>query len=396
MGDVTWLVRELDAGRISTIDESMVVHAVFFHGHVRVLNNRHSAALVRHQEHQVATVNCRVRLWPLTRGVCLDDGSRRDVVNKFLDAFDSRSDGRTIRMRSRSSSIPRSLSRTRVRELFWVHIQNLDYGLTAEDLRAHILRAGHGRLVNVEVPQRGNGSTEWHNKGHALASFASARAARDLVEHGLGPLRGRLLVLALDVATSVVPTLPREQPGGVLRCKSCRSVCGELMDVFLLEGVRPEGYGYAPAAANGNAYYMTCAEQNTKHCTFQEHPQSTTMPFKLMLVFCSCCGGDLGNIQDSSLTLSDEWCARLGKRVMCFKCKTVLLELADCSTHLVETKKWSILYSLLELGDCRLSTVTLEPLARKLGSRSHLNSRTTVRVSNRDVRLIPNSEVGRT
>jgi len=155
------------------------------------------------------------------------------------------------------------------------------------------------------------------------------------------------------------------------------------MDVYLVEGTRPQGPGYAPNT--DNAYYCLCSEKDVKNCTMQSHPERQSLPFKLKLVNCASCGSDLGNVQDASLILNGEWQSRLGHMVMCFKCQNVLLELPHWSAELVEVKKWSILYAVLA-EDCRLSIVTKQFLARQI--QAPLNSHMAMN-SGKGIRFVP-------
>lgn len=213
-------------------------------------------------------------------------------------------------------------------------------------------------------------------------TFASAEAARRLVDCGLPPLRGRDVVVELDAVSSALLSSCVSSDCGWLRCKSCGEACGSLIDIYLVEGIRPPGPGYAPDT--DTAYFCLCAESAATNCSFQDHPSRHWQPFKLMKATCTC-GQELGNVQDGPSIVGEDWCTRLGPRLMCFKCQSVVLELVGANAEVLDVKKWSVLYSAVG-DDCRLSTVTVHSLAPKL--RAALSSHRVTNNSNRDMRLV--------
>jgi len=164
------------------------------------------------------------------------------------------------------------------------------------------------------------------------------------------------------------------------------TVCCQLMDLYLVEGVRLPGPGYAPHT--NTAYYCTCSVKDARGCLFEEHPQHRNF----MVAMCEQCRADLGNVQVTSMCMEGDWSIQLGEMAMCFKCQNVYLELPDCHEELLDVKKWSLLYSALGGGDCRMSTVTMQMVAPKL--RSALSSNVVSDNSNRTMRLVPRSRPG--
>lgn len=106
---VSSVIQDLCSGRLRTTSDEMILDVVYFHGKYWSLNNRHLKAL-RGLLRQVQPVSlrqeviARVRVWPLTTGVCLPYERRVDVVGKFSSALSTRDLGRSLSLKSRSGS----------------------------------------------------------------------------------------------------------------------------------------------------------------------------------------------------------------------------------------------------------------------------------------------------
>lgn len=381
---IEWLVGELAAGRQSRVDDDMVIHAVYFHGKLRSLNNRHMAALVRHGEWLEAgeSAPCRVRQWPLVPGLRLDDGSNKEVVVKFIEAWSTSSDGQKIRMRSRSSSRGKDPT-LRIRDSCRVHIRNIDFNVDEQELGDHIcrhFRDAH-RLEAVRIARRPTGRSQ----GHATLEFESLDAAQGFVDTGLPPLRDRALKISLDTMHAAGEAVPAEGLGRVC-CRQCLTPCARLVDVFLIEGRRQAGRGYGPHTPN--AYLCISRRSALLDCPIVPHDQREKYPYKLGEIRCSACSTDLGNLQDES-ALNEEDIETFGKEVVHYRCHAVCLELCDDRDRLLEVSKWSILYA-------GLATKAQEGQHRFLLADLTTNDVRSLHGfcnSNRDIRLVPRTRV---
>jgi len=379
---VAWLVDKLLAGRIRPEDPSMVLNVVLFHGEYRSLNNRHAVALVRYAEEVErqspgSPVTCFIRVWPLVRGLRLDDGSDRDVAKKFLEANDSHTDGTVIVTRSRNGN-----GSTQTHETVRVHVSNLDFSIGPDELGMHLVAAGLDCPVWVEISRRDDG----RSNGFGWITCWSVEAAQRIVNVGIPQLHGRELRVKLDTTSSAATSEPEHSSGGWIRCKSCKTCCASLIDALIVEDVRQARDGTPGVKFNAKrGYFCIADEKRLLNCDLSPHPESDVMSFKLKQVECSSCGSDLGNVQ-SGTAMEGPWSDLCGARIVNFKCAMVLLELTDCSTMLVEAKKWSALGKALGNQNMyRLSQLTLRHLSQLLS--------TVLRNSGKDVRLISNSAV---
>ncbi|CAJ1340119.1 unnamed protein product, partial [Effrenium voratum] len=160
---IDWLVDQLLSGNISVEDPSMVLHVVYYHGMHRSLNNRHLTALVRFGElmasRDLPVPKCLVRVWPLVRGLQLDDGSQQDVVRKFLRASNSQSDGTTILRKSRHGTFA-----TEVDQRTRIHVFDLDYSVTEKELGEHLQGNGVEGHFSVEINYRPNNRSNGYGR----------------------------------------------------------------------------------------------------------------------------------------------------------------------------------------------------------------------------------------
>lgn len=367
------VVEQLCSGWLSPTDPSMLLNVVAFHGQHWALNNRHAMALVQYANDAErmrvsAPVVCKVRVWPLVPGLLLDDGSRQDVVRKFVSARSTATEGLSIEARppSRGTSLRGSRNRcrntTEVKERCHVHISNIDIAVCEDELKVHVVRSAGGCL-GVTIARRKDGRSQ----GWGKAMFDSPEAARRAVGNGLPPLRGRELRVRLDALAKASAATSAEPSGGWLVCRRCRSRCASLVDVVLVSDVRLPADGTSAAAFEAKRGYFGIAdERKALRCVFEPHPESGTMSFKLAMVRCAGCLNDLGNVQDGT-RMEGEWSRFCGARVMHFKCQMVALELTDCDVSHVEMTKWSSLGKALgRKGMYRLSELTMRELLRLL------------------------------
>lgn len=351
-----WLVQQLDDGHISVVkDKSMVIHAVRYHGEFRALNNRHAVAL-----HRLAVrrpgMFCQVRVWPLTHGLKMDDGSSKDVVEKFWSSIDC--EGASIRSRRADKVAPKM---TGVEKLTAVHISSIDFGASESDVQAHLELLGYD-CRSVAISRRKNGQSN----GHARALLGSREQALQMAREGVASFNGRTLTVKFD--SQLVPefdTFDLDDVGGQLRCKMCRQACASLADVFLLtDSERLPGYsrnarGWDEGKSMG--FFAIARPDRVHRCRTVPHPDKHVYPFKHELMLCSC-NACLGVVQDGSHLVQD-----FGHEVVHFKAERVVLELRDGRSQHLAVSKWSALHKLVGDADLTsLSNLTAEKVARRL------------------------------
>jgi cold shock CspA family protein len=339
---VDWVVSKLLAKELDVADPSMVLNVVFFHGAHRTLNNRHGVALVRYAEIALRDIDlpltCCVRVWPLVRGLCFDDGSCQDVARKFLAATDQTVDGTTI-----LSNKLRGLRCTNVPQTVCVHVSNLPFDVTEDDLGMHIADAGFECPRSIVFQRRKDGRSNCHG----WISFWSSADAEDVLKKGLPELRGRSLRLKMDqISTVDTQSAQVKASSGWVRCRECQSQCVPLSDTLLVEDVRiPRDGTPASVFDQKRASYLLAIETSLVNCTLNPHPDKSCS-FKLAEVRCSNCNSDLGNLQTAA-PMAFKWGDRLGERVVHLRCASVMLELIDCDSIFLQVRKWTILASAL-------------------------------------------------
>lgn len=363
---IDWLVSQLQTGQVLTSDPSMVLNVVFYHGNYRSLNNRHLVALVQYgdclESRNLLPSKGFVRVWPLVRGLELDDGSHQDVVRKFLQASDTQSEGKMIERTGKSEA-------TEVNQTVRLHVSNLDFSVSEEDLGLHLDASGIHCPFQVDIHRRADG----RSNGYGRLTFKTPADAQHALNMSIPALRGRQVQLKLDEAVLTreeKSNSPSTETGeSFMCCKKCHERCAPLADVLLVEDVR---------LARKDVPARKFAEQATFLCIGIEasvfnqvsvpHPDSERMPFKIAQVSCRTCQSDLGNIQNAS-AMHGNWAEKLGERVMHFKCDSVVLELSDCHEKLLEIRKWRMLAAATgqEL-EYRLSQLSLAE-AKELSSR---------------------------
>lgn len=363
---IDWLVSQLETGQVLTSDPSMVLNVVFYHGNYRSLNNRHLVALVQYgdclESRNLLPSKGFVRVWPLVRGLELDDGSHQDVVRKFLQASDTQSEGKMIERTGKSEA-------TEVNQTVRLHVSNLDFSVSEEDLGLHLDASGIHCPFQVDIHRRADG----RSNGYGRLTFKTPADAQHALNMSIPALRGRQVQLKLDEAVLTgeeKSNSPSTETGeSFMCCKKCHERCAPLADVLLVEDVR---------LARKDVPARKFAEQATFLCIGIEasvfnqvsvpHPDSERMPFKIAQVSCRTCQSDLGNIQNAS-AMHGNWAEKLGERVMHFKCDSVVLELSDCHEKLLEIRKWRMLGAATgqEL-EYRLSQLSLAE-AKELSSR---------------------------
>ena len=335
---IDWLVSQLESGQVLTSDPSMVLNVVFYHGNYRSLNNRHLVALVQYgdclESRNLLPSKGFVRVWPLVRGLELDDGSHQDVVRKFLQASDTQSEGKMIERTGKSEA-------TEVNQTVRLHVSNLDFSVSEEDLGLHLDASGIHCPFQVDIHRRADG----RSNGYGRLTFKTPADAQHALNMSIPALRGRQVQLKLDEAVLTGEeksnSLSTETQTGesFMCCKKCHERCAPLADVLLVEDVR---------LARKDVPARKFAEQATFLCIGIEasvfnqvsvpHPDSERMPFKIAQVSCRTCLSDLGNIQNAS-AMHGNWAEKLGERVMHLKCDSVVLELSDCHEKLLGDPK---------------------------------------------------------
>ncbi|CAJ1428819.1 unnamed protein product [Effrenium voratum] len=374
---IDWLVDQLLSGNISVEDPSMVLHVVYYHGMHRSLNNRHLTALVRFGElmasRDLPVPKCLVRVWPLVRGLQLDDGSQQDVVRKFLRASNSQSDGTTILRKSRHGTFA-----TEVDQRTRIHVFDLDYSVTEKELGEHLQGNGVEGHFSVEINYRPNN----RSNGYGRLTFQRCEDANAALLADIPPLRNRKIRMQLD-HVSKFERGEQSKEGGFMRCICCHNRCAPLVDALLVEDVRL-ARADTPAGKFDeiSSFFCIGIAASLFNCIRVDHPDAARMPFKISQVSCACCNADLGNVQKAS-AMHGNWAELLGEEVMHFKSASVLLELSDCHDRLLEVRKWRFLADAAGREQkYRLSQLTLVEAQDLLGLRQQNDKR--------HARVVPN------
>lgn len=361
---IDWLVRMLADGHIAVDDTSMVIHAVYYHGAYRALNNRHAVALHRLAKTRPG-LTCYARMWPLLHGLHLDDGSDADVMDKFWSAMDS--EGETIW--SRHPGKASSSAATEILRWTAVHVSNISFDAVEADVQRHILAAGYPSC-QVMISRRKNGSSN----GHARVFFPSREDALRAADSGLPDFWGRSLRVVLDATSTGILDSGGAggQCDGWLRCKACRARCASLVDVHLLTDHRLPGHSRDASGWDNRreqGFFCISRPDRLLSCKQWPHPERHRFPFKHFIVVCSC-QSVLGVVQDATDLGHD-----FGELVMHFKADKVVLELRECSSKHLEVAKWSALKKALAGGVLTaLSTLTVQKVSQMMLTRAQYSS----------------------
>ena len=229
---IDWLVSQLETGQVLTSDPSMVLNVVFYHGNYRSLNNRHLVALVQYSDclesRNLLPSKGFVRVWPLVRGLELDDGSHQDVVRKFLQASDTQSEGKMIERTGKSEP-------TEVNQTVRLHVSNLDFLVSEEDLGLHLDASGIHCPFQVDIHRRADG----RSNGYGRLTFKTPADAQRALNMSIPALRGRQVQLKVDEAVLTGDeerNSPSTETGeSFMCCKKCHQRCAPLADVLLVE-----------------------------------------------------------------------------------------------------------------------------------------------------------------
>eukprot|EP00930_Biecheleria_cincta_P084640 TRINITY_DN74090_c0_g1_i1.p1 TRINITY_DN74090_c0_g1~~TRINITY_DN74090_c0_g1_i1.p1 ORF type:complete len:732 (-),score=129.13 TRINITY_DN74090_c0_g1_i1:289-2439(-) len=373
---IDWLVGRLQEGKVHPEDPEMILNVVHFHGEYRTLNNRHGVALARHAKQLEALsptsspLKCWVRVWPLVRGLCIDDGSNQDVARKFLNANSTSSDGTAIFSKSRRTCL------TEVLQKVLVHVSNLASSVSEDDLGMHLVDAGLECPARIEISRRSDGKSNCHG----WVTFSSPEAATRAVELHVPPLLGREVKLQIDFVSQADASMSVVSGGWIL-CRKCQNRCCPLMDTMLVQDMRIPRDGTPEAKFEPKKGYFCIGKPDSLiNSNLMDHPDTSCTSFKLKQVNCAGCSSDLGNVQKTT-AMTGEWSVLMGEQVVHFKCASVLLKLKDSDDMCLEPTKWGSMRALLQDSNRYLLSQLTMRLVSELMS-------TAWRNSGKDVRLI--------